>query len=206
MHSALAEILALDLESGLPIILILVLVLFGGSQLPKLARGLGSAQREFKKGSEGRRREAGSQARLEGRLSLLPVRAARRTCSRRIACQSDEVSFPRLFSPLAIGPLVARNRIVCGAHFTMYTEPNRTYGEPGFYGERYGALPRRVRAGRGGHGHRRPSAGAPHHGVSDAQQRRGVGSAVRAGLGARERADSRVRRARLLASSRTTAA
>jgi 2,4-dienoyl-CoA reductase-like NADH-dependent reductase (Old Yellow Enzyme family) len=48
------------------------------------------------------------------------------------------VSFPRLFSPLAIGPLVARNRIVCGAHFTMYTEPNRTYGEPGFYGERYG--------------------------------------------------------------------
>ena len=27
---------------------------------------------------------------------------------------------------------------MCGAHFTMYTEPNRTYGEPGFYGERYG--------------------------------------------------------------------
>jgi len=52
MHSALAEILALDLESGLPIILILVLILFGGSQLPKLARGLGSAQREFKKGLE----------------------------------------------------------------------------------------------------------------------------------------------------------
>jgi sec-independent protein translocase protein TatA len=52
MHSALAEIVALDLESGLPIILILVLILFGGSQLPKLARGLGSAQREFKKGLE----------------------------------------------------------------------------------------------------------------------------------------------------------
>ena len=52
MHSALAEIMALDLESGLPIILILVLILFGGSQLPKLARGLGSAQREFKKGLE----------------------------------------------------------------------------------------------------------------------------------------------------------
>ena len=41
-------------------------------------------------------------------------------------------------SPLVIGPLRARNRVVCGAHFTMYTEPNRTYGEPGFYGERYG--------------------------------------------------------------------
>ena len=34
------------------IVLIVVLVLFGGSQLPKLARGLGSAQREFKKGLE----------------------------------------------------------------------------------------------------------------------------------------------------------
>jgi sec-independent protein translocase protein TatA len=32
------------------IILIVVLVIFGGSQLPKLARGLGQAQREFKKG------------------------------------------------------------------------------------------------------------------------------------------------------------
>jgi sec-independent protein translocase protein TatA len=52
MHAALAAIVALDLESGLPIILILVLILFGGSQLPKLARGLGSAQKEFKKGLE----------------------------------------------------------------------------------------------------------------------------------------------------------
>jgi sec-independent protein translocase protein TatA len=47
-----AEMLAMDVEWGLPIILLLVLVLFGGSQLPKLARGLGSAQREFKKGLE----------------------------------------------------------------------------------------------------------------------------------------------------------
>jgi TatA/E family protein of Tat protein translocase len=31
------------------IVLLVVLVIFGGSQLPKLARGLGSAQREFKK-------------------------------------------------------------------------------------------------------------------------------------------------------------
>ena len=35
------------------IVLLVVLVIFGGSQLPKLARGLGSAQREFKKGLEG---------------------------------------------------------------------------------------------------------------------------------------------------------
>ena len=32
------------------VVLLLVLVLFGGSQLPKLARGLGEAQKEFKKG------------------------------------------------------------------------------------------------------------------------------------------------------------
>jgi sec-independent protein translocase protein TatA len=32
------------------ILLILVLVLFGGSQIPKLARNLGKAQKEFKDG------------------------------------------------------------------------------------------------------------------------------------------------------------
>jgi sec-independent protein translocase protein TatA len=31
------------------IVLLIVLVLFGGSQLPKLAKNLGSAQKEFKK-------------------------------------------------------------------------------------------------------------------------------------------------------------
>ncbi len=34
------------------VILLVVLVLFGGSQIPKLARSLGSAQQEFKKGLE----------------------------------------------------------------------------------------------------------------------------------------------------------
>lgn len=34
------------------IVLIIVLVLFGGSQLPKLAKNLGKAQREFKEGLE----------------------------------------------------------------------------------------------------------------------------------------------------------
>ena len=38
----------------LAIVLVIVLLVFGGSQLPKLARSLGQAQKEFKKGlSEG---------------------------------------------------------------------------------------------------------------------------------------------------------
>ena len=38
------------------LILVVVLVLFGGSQLPKLAKNLGKAQKEFKEGlSEGQK-------------------------------------------------------------------------------------------------------------------------------------------------------
>lgn len=43
----LAEIFGMD---GVILLLVIVLVLFGGSQLPKLARGLGSAKSEFEKG------------------------------------------------------------------------------------------------------------------------------------------------------------
>ncbi len=35
------------------IVLVVILVLFGGSKLPKLARSLGEAQSEFKKGTDG---------------------------------------------------------------------------------------------------------------------------------------------------------
>jgi len=45
----LAEIIGPDML----IVLALVALLFGGSQLPKLARGLGEAQREFHKGLHG---------------------------------------------------------------------------------------------------------------------------------------------------------
>ena len=48
------------------------------------------------------------------------------------------MDFPHLFTPLPIGKREARNRVVLGAHFTMYGEPNPTFGEPGFYGDRYG--------------------------------------------------------------------
>ena len=36
----------------LVIVLVIILVLFGGSQLPKLARNLGQAQREFRSGMD----------------------------------------------------------------------------------------------------------------------------------------------------------
>ena len=43
----LAEIFGLD---GVVVIVIVAVVLFGGSRIPKLARSLGSAQKEFKQG------------------------------------------------------------------------------------------------------------------------------------------------------------
>jgi sec-independent protein translocase protein TatA len=46
----------IDSEWGIIIILVVVVLVFGSSQLPKLARSLGSAQSEFKKGlAEGKK-------------------------------------------------------------------------------------------------------------------------------------------------------
>ena len=60
------------------------------------------------------------------------------------------MSFPHLFSPLRIGPLESRNRVVFGAHFTMYSEPSPEWGEPGYYGARLGRyLAERARGGAG---------------------------------------------------------
>jgi sec-independent protein translocase protein TatA len=42
------------------VVLVVALLIFGGSQVPKLARSLGSAQREFKKGLEEGARDDGS--------------------------------------------------------------------------------------------------------------------------------------------------
>lgn len=47
MHIGPAEIFGVD---GIIILVVVVLVLFGSTQIPKLARSLGSAQSEFKKG------------------------------------------------------------------------------------------------------------------------------------------------------------
>jgi sec-independent protein translocase protein TatA len=43
----LAEIFGMD---GVIVVIVLGMVLFGSSQIPKLARSLGSAQKEFKQG------------------------------------------------------------------------------------------------------------------------------------------------------------
>jgi len=40
------------------IVLIIVLIVFGGSQLPKLAKNLGKAQNEFKQGLEEGKKES----------------------------------------------------------------------------------------------------------------------------------------------------
>lgn len=56
----LADVFGAD---GLIVIAVIVVVLlFGGSRLPKLARGLGSASHEFKKGMEEGDGEGGTSA------------------------------------------------------------------------------------------------------------------------------------------------
>jgi len=58
------------------------------------------------------------------------------------------VAYDQLFEPLRVGPVELRNRVVFGAHFTMFTEPNPVWGEPGFFGRRYGRyLADRARGG-----------------------------------------------------------
>lgn len=60
MHfSSPAEIFGVD---GIIILIVVVLVLFGSTQIPKLARSLGSAQKEFKKGVDHGASEAGNGA------------------------------------------------------------------------------------------------------------------------------------------------
>jgi len=50
-------------EQGIIVLIVIAVVLFGSTQIPKLARSLGSAQKEFKKGlDEGEKGEKGSKA------------------------------------------------------------------------------------------------------------------------------------------------
>lgn len=47
MGTTLADIFGVD---GVIVLIVVLVVLFGGAAIPKLARSLGSAQHEFKKG------------------------------------------------------------------------------------------------------------------------------------------------------------
>jgi 2,4-dienoyl-CoA reductase-like NADH-dependent reductase (Old Yellow Enzyme family) len=48
------------------------------------------------------------------------------------------VSYELLMSPIEIGPLTLRNRVIFGAHNSLLGEGNRRFGEPGWYGKRMG--------------------------------------------------------------------
>ena len=53
------------------LIVVLILVLFGGSQLPKLAKNLGKAQNEFKKGLDAGQKESETTETVEQKLKRL---------------------------------------------------------------------------------------------------------------------------------------
>ena len=54
-------------EQGIIVLLVIAVVLFGSTQIPKLARSLGSAQKEFKKGlDEGANGDSAAAAPLTG--------------------------------------------------------------------------------------------------------------------------------------------
>ena len=57
------------------IIAAIILVLFGGAKLPQLARSLGSAQREFKKGLNGDEDEEARRKQAEERLQADPPKS-----------------------------------------------------------------------------------------------------------------------------------
>lgn len=62
-----AEIFGMD---GIIVLVVIAAVLFGSSQIPKLARSLGSAQTEFKKGlAEGQKGENPDQTEKDPKTS-----------------------------------------------------------------------------------------------------------------------------------------
>jgi sec-independent protein translocase protein TatA len=64
-------------EQGIIVLIVIAVVLFGSTQIPKLARSLGSAQKEFKKGlDEGANGEAPAAAAPAAPLNQAPAPAA----------------------------------------------------------------------------------------------------------------------------------
>jgi sec-independent protein translocase protein TatA len=60
-------------EQGIIVLVVVALVLFGSTQIPKLARSLGSAQKEFKKGLEDGGSEEGKSAAKPAESSSAPA-------------------------------------------------------------------------------------------------------------------------------------
>jgi sec-independent protein translocase protein TatA len=60
-------------EQGIIVLVVVALVLFGSTQIPKLARSLGSAQKEFKKGLEEGGSEDGKSAAKPSESSAAPA-------------------------------------------------------------------------------------------------------------------------------------
>ena len=112
--------------------------------------------------------------------------------SRHTRCRSS-ISSP----PLRIGPLTARNRVVCGAHFTMFSGAVAGVRRAGLLRRAARPLSRRPRPRRRRRDHRRPGAGASDHRLPDAQQRRRLAGRGGAALPPPDRAGPRARRARL---------
>lgn len=74
----LAEFLNMG-GSEIMLILVVVLLLFGGKKLPELARGLGQGIRDFKDASEGVKREIHRNINAVDPLEDAPVKAEERT-------------------------------------------------------------------------------------------------------------------------------
>ena len=98
----------------------------------------------------------------------------------------------RLFEPLQVGPVELRNRVVFGAHFTMFTEPNPVGASRGSSAAATGATSP-TGPGRGCRRHRGRDRRRAQHRVQDAEQRQRLGPGVRPALPAAHEPGARAR-------------
>ena len=92
MHfSSPAEIFGID---GIIVLIVVVLVLFGSTQIPKLARSLGSAQKEFKKGVD----EGGSDDDTGKKVAIqaAPTAAVRAPAQTALTVESTGLNVPHV--------------------------------------------------------------------------------------------------------------
>ncbi len=92
MDMVLANIVGSD---GLIVIVIALIVIFGGSQLPKIARNVGAAGKEFKKGQADEEEQARAQAAARAVAPLAPEIAAPPTPQAAIQQPPDAVTLSK---------------------------------------------------------------------------------------------------------------